>query len=128
MFKSYFNDAYNLWISSGGGTAAQHGYHGANNAEGDDDSLASVQESFVTKIGQVQQANNAKLQATNDNVSTLSSSVAGISHQLMSLQQQLANLTMAKPTAPFAPPPVAFVPTGQAYQPAYQPPNSWGGR
>ena len=127
MFKSHFNDAYNLWISSGGGTAAQHGYHGANNADGDDDSWATVEESFVTKIGEVQQANNAKLRATNDNVSTLSGSVAGISQQLMALQQQLANLSMAKPNAPYAPPPVAYVPTAPAYQPTYQPPNSLGG-
>jgi len=67
--KSHFTEAYNLLISSGGGTAAAAGYHGANNAnEADDDSFNSIQASLTN----IQMANNANAQSLQDGMSAIS--------------------------------------------------------
>ena len=84
--KSHFTKAYDLLISSGGGTAAEAAYHGANKAtEEDDDSFNSIQASLTN----IQMANNANAQSLQDGIFTISARTQQLEAQLLATQQQL---------------------------------------
>ena len=98
--KTHFTEAYDLHLRSAGGTARQAGYHGVNNAEEDDDSINSIQNS----IANIQLANNANAQQMNDNISAMTEETRQLRALINAQQQQLAMLaqaqTMQPPTMP----------------------------
>ena len=113
--KSHFTEAYDLLISSGGGTAAAVGFHGANKAtEEDDDSFNSIQASLTN----IQMANNVNAQSLQDGVSAISARTQQLEAQLLTTQQQLAaqqQMAMYAPGVMYAPIP--------AQMPTYPPPT-----
>ena len=118
--KEHFIEAYNARLMSGLGTAGTQGYHGAANAEyNDDDSIESVKASFAN----MQMANNANATQMNVNMETVTSRMKSVEAALAAAQQQLAMMAQAPPpAAPYHyPPPPA--PHG-AYA-AYPAPPAW---
>ena len=84
QLKEHFAEAYELFISTGGGTAGSHGYV---NMAADDDSIKSIENT----LGQMSVTNNANYQAVTDEVKELRNA-------LTLTQQQLA--MVAKSTNP----------------------------
>ena len=102
--KSHFTEAYDLLLTTGGGTAGAAGYHGANyTADNDDDSMTSI----TASITNMHIANNANAQAINDNMSTITAET----RELRALVNQLAMMAQGQMTGQQPP----------AYQPYYQP-------
>eukprot|EP00804_Cyclotella_cryptica_P012938 CCRYP_002290-RA/>CCRYP_002290-RA protein AED:0.50 eAED:0.37 QI:0/0/0/1/0/0/2/0/633 len=91
-------EAYELRLASGQGTAATHGYVNSATAN-DDDSMASIQES----IANFHMANNANYQSMQDILQAARAETASLRAELQSTQQSFANFTRATPPA-FIPP------------------------
>ena len=121
QLKLHFEEAYEIRLASGQGTAASYGY--VNNADAtDDDSISTIHESLQS----IHLANNANYQNLQDHIQAARSETATLRAELQAAQQTLANLAYAAPTAmppmifdtgatapasirpmPFAPPPPA---------------------
>lgn len=102
--KSHFSEAYEIHLATALDTAGGAGYHGMNNAEGDDDSLGSIQQSLAG----IQLANNANAQTMMDSLSAITEESRELRAQLAAQQQQLAMLAQGN--------------TNPMGWPAYQPP------
>lgn len=111
LLKSHFTTAYITRITSGTGTTATNGYHGAANAIDNDDALNNIETTLNHELTNLQVANNAHHQST-------AATVAALRADMTALQQQLAMLS----TAPAAiPPPATYTaamapPPGPTYQ------------
>ena len=127
QLKLHFEEAYEIRLASGQGTAATHGY--VNNAEvADDDSLSSIHESLQS----IHLANNANYQSLQDHLQAARAETATLRAELQATQQNFAHLAQAAARAPPAPvPPVAYAPNvapPAAYIPAptqYAPPPQY---
>ena len=116
QLKLHFEEAYEIRLASGQGTAAAHGYVNSAEAE-DDDSLSTIQESLHS----IHLANNANYQSLQDNLQAARAETATLRAELQAAQQNFANLAQAAVRAPpTAVPPVAYVPPVAA--PSYAPP------
>ncbi len=119
LLKSHFTTTYITGLTSGTGTTATNGYHGAANTIDNDDALNNIETTLNHELSNLQSANNAHHQST-------AASVAALRADLAAMQQQLAMLS----TAPAAVPPPATYATAAAPPPAptYQRNNRRGGR
>ena len=105
--KGDFTTAYITRLTSGTGTTATNGYHGAANAIDADDTLNNIETTLNHELSNLQLANNAHHQST-------AASVAALRADLAAIQQQLAMLS----TAPAAVPPPATYAAAAAPPPA----------
>jgi hypothetical protein len=106
QLKSHFEEAYEIRLASGQGTAATHGY--VNNTEvQDDDSISTIHESLQS----IHLANNANYQSLQDHIQAARAETATLRVELQAAQQTLANLAHA---APPTMPPVTFDPGATA--------------
>ena len=140
-FKGHFIEAFEVWMTSGGGAQASNGYQGAANATtGQDDD--SVTTSIVQSVQQMALAANTNTQALHDAYNSLAQNVAAMQAQQTAFQQQMAANMQAVPTiapsiAPpsqiFIPPISAPAPMQGAYATGVPPPQTistvpqWGG-
>eukprot|EP00804_Cyclotella_cryptica_P013523 CCRYP_017243-RA/>CCRYP_017243-RA protein AED:0.41 eAED:0.30 QI:0/0/0/1/1/1/5/0/1642 len=104
QLKLHFEEAYELRLASGQGTAGTHGYVNSATAN-DDDSIASIQESIVN----FHMANNANYQSMQDILQAARAETASLRAELQSTQQSFANFARATPPA-FVPPIPQYVP------------------
>ena len=82
QLRLHFEEAYDIRLASGQGTAANHGY--VNNAEAeDDDSLSTIQESLAS----IHLANNANYQSLQDHLQAARSETATLRAELQAAQQ-----------------------------------------
>eukprot|EP00804_Cyclotella_cryptica_P003417 CCRYP_018563-RA/>CCRYP_018563-RA protein AED:0.22 eAED:0.19 QI:0/0/0/1/0.33/0.25/4/0/1155 len=116
QLKLHFEEAYELRLASGQGTAATHGYVNSATAN-DDDSMASIQES----IANFHMANNANYQSMQDILQAARAETASLRAELQSTQQSFANFTRATPPA-FIPPIPQFIPAPPTGQHQFTPP------
>jgi hypothetical protein len=123
QLKLHFEEAYEIRLASGQGTAATHGY--VNNTEVlDNDSISTIQESLQS----IHLANNANYQSLQKHIQATRAETATLRAELLTAQQTLANLAQASPTvvAPMSfTPPIAvppYVPSHMPYpvQPQFQ--------
>ena len=70
-FKSHFQDAYEVYLHSGGGNV-NNPYHGAANAIGGDDDIEEINKSLT----EIHLAHNANAEATNTEMAALRAEVA----------------------------------------------------
>eukprot|EP00804_Cyclotella_cryptica_P006988 CCRYP_007119-RA/>CCRYP_007119-RA protein AED:0.63 eAED:0.16 QI:0/0/0/0.5/1/1/2/0/878 len=114
QLKLHFEEAYELRLASGQGTAGTHGYVNSATAT-DDNFIASIQESIVN----FHMANNANYQSMQDILQAARAETASLRAELQSTQQSFANFASATPTA-FVPPIPQYVPApppGQQFTP-----------
>eukprot|EP00804_Cyclotella_cryptica_P000700 CCRYP_000984-RA/>CCRYP_000984-RA protein AED:0.37 eAED:0.21 QI:0/0/0/1/0/0/3/0/1009 len=104
QLKLHFEEAYELRLASGQGTAGTHGYVNSATANGGD-SIASIQESIVN----FHMANNANYQSMQDILQAARAETASLRAELQSTQQSFANFARATPPA-FVPPIPQYVP------------------
>eukprot|EP00804_Cyclotella_cryptica_P028204 CCRYP_011045-RA/>CCRYP_011045-RA protein AED:0.18 eAED:0.15 QI:0/0/0/1/1/1/2/0/1234 len=116
QLKLHFEEAYELRLASGQGTAATHGFVNSATAN-DDDSMASIQES----IANFHMANNANYQSMQDILQAARAETASVRAELQSTQQSFANFTRATPPA-FIPPIPQFIPAPPTGQHQFTPP------
>jgi hypothetical protein len=93
LLKSHFTTAYITRLTSGTGTMATNGYHGAANAIDADDTLNNIETTLNHELSNLQSANNAHHQST-------AASVAALRADLAAMQQQLAMLSTATAAVP----------------------------
>ena len=118
--KSHFTTAYITRITSGTGTTATTGYHGAANAVDNDDALNNIESTLNHELSNLQLANNAHHQST-------AASIAALRAELATTQQQLPMLSLAPGAVP--PPTTYAAATAPPPTPTYQRNNrSRGGR
>jgi hypothetical protein len=117
QLKLHFEEAYELRLASGQGTAGMHGYVNHAADETDDDSITTIQDSLQS----IQLANNANFLAMQDNLQAARAETASLRAELQSAQQTFASLTQANQvitTLPYArPPPATFNPATTPYTP-----------
>ena len=126
QLKTHFEEAYELRLSSSGGTSRTIGY--VNNAEAieDDDSINSITASLST----IHLANNTNYQALQDNVQAARQESAAFSQQLAALRSELSQYRAASVAVPhiaptyvaapvIAPVPGYIQPQAPTYQPTY---------
>jgi hypothetical protein len=112
--KSHFTTAYIVRITSGTGTTASNGYHGAANAVDNDDTLNNIESTLNHELSNLHLANNANHQST-------LASIAELRAALATTQQQLAMFTAAAPaTVPPTAPYVPIAATTPTAPPTYQ--------
>ena len=104
QLKLHFEEAYELRLASGQGTAGTHGYVNSATAN-EDDSIASIQESIIN----FHMANNANYQSMQDILQAARAESASLRAELISTQQSFANFARTTPTA-YVPPIPQFVP------------------
>eukprot|EP00804_Cyclotella_cryptica_P001036 CCRYP_008351-RA/>CCRYP_008351-RA protein AED:0.69 eAED:0.47 QI:0/-1/0/1/-1/1/1/0/427 len=115
QLKLHFEEAYELRLASGQGTAGTHGY--VNSATANDvNSIASIQESIVN----FHMANNANYQSMQDILQAARAETASIRAELQVTQQSFANFARATPTS-FTPPIPQYVPAPPPGQQQYTP-------
>ena len=117
QLKLHFEEAYEVRLASGLGTAASHGYVNNAAAETDDDSISTIQESLAS----IHLANNANYQALQDNLQAARTETATLRSELQAAHATMANLAQARQTVPapaYAPPPAPqFAPAAAQYVP-----------
>eukprot|EP00804_Cyclotella_cryptica_P014650 CCRYP_012669-RA/>CCRYP_012669-RA protein AED:0.66 eAED:0.28 QI:0/0/0/0.66/0/0.33/3/0/1062 len=115
QLKLHFEEAYEIRLASGQGTAGMHGYINNATVEMDDDSITTIHESLHS----IQMANNANYQALQDNLQAARAETASLRAELQTAQQSMAHFTQANQvtTAPtFARPPApTFTPATTQY-------------
>jgi hypothetical protein len=130
QLKLHFEEAYELRLASGQGTAGAHGYVNHAAAEDDDDSIATIQES----INNIHMANNANYANITEHLKASRAETAALRAELAAAKHEMANYARAGPPAPtqtpavpqyvaappsvYAPPPVYT--TQQPYYQQYQ--------
>jgi hypothetical protein len=113
QLKLHFEEAYELRLASGQGTAGTHGY--VNSAtSNNNESIASIQESIIN----FHMANNANYQSMQDVLQAARAETASLRAELQLTQQSFANFAHATPS-PYSPPIPQYVPVQQPGQPQY---------
>jgi hypothetical protein len=116
MLKAHYTEAYNLLLTTGGGTARSAGYHGANatTTEEDDKSMTSI----TNSIANMHIANNANVQVINSNMSNITAET----RELRAMIAQLALMAQGQTTQQQHPAYPAYYQPTQPPQPLLQPP------
>lgn len=110
QLKLHFEEAYEIRLASGQGTAVFHGY--VNNAEAeDDDSISTIQESLNT----IHLANSANYASLQEHLQAARAETASLRAELAATQQSMANFAQTMR-------PVIHAPTVPTYVPQYQAP------
>ena len=63
--------AFNVWLTSGAGTGASGGYHGANMGYDDDESVGTPGEKMTKMVNNVTRAHNANIVVTSEGIAVL---------------------------------------------------------
>ena len=69
--KEHFGSAFDVWLTSGAGTGASQGYHGANMGYDDDDSINAIGEKLTKQVNNVIRAHNANSVVTSEGIAAL---------------------------------------------------------
>ena len=132
QLKLHFEEAYEIRLAAGQGTAATHGYVNNATADDDDDSIATIQET----IANIHMANNANYASITEHLQASRTETAALRAELAAAKQEMANLanatmrnTSVATTVPqfVQAPPVYMAPAPQMMQ-GYDRPYHGGGR
>ena len=70
--KEHFGSAFDIWLTSGAGTGASQGYHGANMGyDDDDDSINTIGEKLTEQVNNVTRAHNVNRVVTSKCITAL---------------------------------------------------------
>ena len=126
QLKLHFEEAYEIRLASGRGTAGSHGYVNLmTDAETDDDSIASIKES----INNIHIANNTNYAQIKEHLAVSRAETAALRAELAAAKQEMANYAKSGtstvtqvPTYVATPPPAYYTPPPvyQTPQPYYQ--------
>eukprot|EP00804_Cyclotella_cryptica_P006088 CCRYP_010701-RA/>CCRYP_010701-RA protein AED:0.44 eAED:0.36 QI:0/-1/0/1/-1/1/1/0/470 len=112
QLKHHFEEAYEIRLASGQGTAGTHGY--VYNAEAqDDDSISTIHESLQS----IHIANNANFQSIQYHIQAARSETATLRAELQAAQQTLANLAHTTPPTRLPTSYIPPVPPATIHQP-----------
>eukprot|EP00804_Cyclotella_cryptica_P010472 CCRYP_012303-RA/>CCRYP_012303-RA protein AED:0.45 eAED:0.14 QI:0/0/0/0.6/1/1/5/0/1176 len=103
QLKHHFEEAYEIRLASGQGTAATHGYVYKAEAQ-DDNSISTIHESLQS----IHIANNANFQSIQEHIQAARTETATLRAELQAAQQTLANLAH---TTPPTMPPSTYIPS-----------------
>ena len=69
--KEHFGSAFDVWLTSGAGTGASQGYHGANMSYDDDDRINTISEKLTEQVNNVTRAHTANSVVTSEGIAAL---------------------------------------------------------
>ena len=90
--KDHFGSEFDVWLTSGAGTGASGGYHGASMGYDEDDSINTIGEKLTEQVNNVTRAHHANIIVTSEGIVALKAEGVQQRQELAQLRMEMVNL------------------------------------